>query len=106
VLGRNCEDCNKGELEENLLKKGRQRAAKPLSAAEPVERRPGLGSSHYAAIPAAVPCEAGSWFGLRLFPCLAQTRPLRALAGGRGDHASGKGELRLAFAPVRALRVR
>jgi len=27
-------------------------------------------------------------------PCLAQTRPLRALAGGRGDHASGKGELR------------
>jgi len=60
VLGRNCEDCNKGELEENLLKKGRRRAARPLSAAEPVERRPGLGSSHYAAIPAAVPCEAGS----------------------------------------------
>ena len=27
-------------------------------------------------------------------PCLAETRPLRALAGGRRDHASGKGELR------------
>ena len=27
-------------------------------------------------------------------PCLAETRPPRALAGGRSDHAGGKGELR------------